>query len=176
MPLFLPGLPRIGGTKLSAAAVTTGAIQIPPRDVIVVLAVITGYSGGDIASLRFNADATATNYGSTWKTQSNAAPPVNAQVANNGTLAHITLGSAGIAIGRMVLVQIANIAGQRKIICMENSNESATTTEGVADIKGWGEYTVTAGQITSIEMRTSGGAITMNAGSGFIVYGDNLVP
>lgn len=174
--LWVPPLPRIGGFRFNAAAVSSGNIQIPARDVLLILVVVTGYSGGDIASLRFNADATAAGYGSTWKTQSNAAPPVNAQVTNNGTLAHITLGSAGITIGRMVLVQISNIAGQRKIICMENSNESTTSTEGVADIKGWGEYTVTAGQITQIDMRTSGGANTLNAGSGFIVYGDNLGP
>lgn len=174
--LFIPPLPRIGGFRFNTAAVSSGNIQIPPRDFLIIVCIVTGYSGGDIASLRFNADATATNYGSTWKTQTNAAPPVNAQVANNGTLAHITLGSANITVGRMVLVQIANIAGQRKIVCLENSNESTTTTEGVADIKGWGEYTVTAGQITQIDMRTSGGANTLNVNSGFIVYGDNLGP
>lgn len=172
MPLTLPGLKRIGSIQLASAAVTTGALQIPACSILIVVATVTGYSGSDIASLRFNADSTIANYGSTWKTQTNAAPPVNAQVANNGSLGHITLGSAGITTGRIVTVTITNLSGLRKFMHMESAIESTTTTEGTADIKGWGEYTVTAGQITSIEMRTSGGANTLNAGSGFIVYGD----
>jgi hypothetical protein len=54
------GLQRIGGTKLAGAAVTTGAITIPAFDILFLVCNITGYSGADVASLRFNGDSAAT--------------------------------------------------------------------------------------------------------------------
>jgi len=43
---------------------------------------------------------------------------------------------------------------------------------GILDIGG-GEWVNTSAQITSIEMRTAGGSVTMPAGTGFTVFGCN---
>lgn len=172
--LFIPGLERLGSVVLGSAAVTTGAITIPARDILIVVPRITGYSGSDIASLRFNADSTVTNYTSSFINATSASPPVLARVNNAGTLGHIPLASTGITLGRMGIASISNLAGARKVVQLSVNDEQSATTAATTDIWGFGEWLNTAAQITSIEMRTSGGSITMNAGSGFVVYGANF--
>jgi hypothetical protein len=52
------------------------------------------------------------------------------------------------------------------------TNTGSAATAGTLDFGG-GEWVNTSAQITSIEMRTQGGSITMPAGTGFTVYGSN---
>lgn len=172
--LFIPGLERIGSAVLGSAAVTTGAIALPARDILIVVPRITGYSGSDIASLRFNADSTAANYTSSFVTASSGSPPTLARVNNAGTLGHIPLASTGITLGRIAMCTISNFATTRKVVKIIELDEQSSTAAATIDIAGGGVWLNTAAQITSIEMRTSGGSITMNAGSGFVVYGANF--
>lgn len=174
--IFFPnGMERLGGLVLGGAAVTTGVLTIPARDMLLVLMRVTGYSGTDIASLRFNADSTVGNYTSSFVTATSAtAPPVLARVNNAGTLGHIPAGSTGITTGRVAQYVISNFATTRKVATIQQGAEQTTTAAGTIDIFGFGEWLNTAAQITSIEMRTSGGTNTLSAGSGFEVYGINL--
>lgn len=171
---FPPNMERLGSLKLGGSAVTTGVLTIPARDVLLVICRVTGYSGTDIASLRFNADSTITNYTSSFITGTSASPPVLARVNNVGTLGHIPIASTGITVGRTAIISISNFATTRKVCKIDSSDEQTSTTAGTIDINGYGEWLNTAAQITSIEMRTSGGSNTLNAGSGFVVYGANL--
>lgn len=172
MSIFLPQLERL--TSATTATSTTGALTIPARDIIVCYIRITGYSGGDIASLRFNADSTAANYTSSHITATSATtPPVLARVNNAGTLGHIPIGSTGITVGRVATVTISNIAANRKVITIHESVEQASTAAATIDVCGYGEWLNTAAQITSIEMLTSGGQ-NMNSGSGIVIFGANF--
>lgn len=170
----IPGLPKIASFNFGTAAVSSGAITIPACKLLIIEYLVTGYSGaGDIASFRFNADSTGANYGSRFVAFSVAAPPVNSQVANAGTLGHIPVSGVSQTIGRRGTIRISNIAANRKVCVISNSNESTSSTSPSIEV-GWGEWLNTTAQITSIDMRTSGGSITLSAGSGFVVYGDNF--
>lgn len=172
MSIFLPGLERLSSVVLTAGAATTGAVTIPARDILFVLARITGYGGSDIASLRFNADSTAANYGARWITMSNAATPVLAGT-NTTTGGLIPLGAAGITIGRAVEVEITNFTTKNKVVALRNSVEGATQGTFINMEYGWGQWFNTAAQITSIEMLTQSGQ-NMLTGSGFVVFGANF--
>ena len=170
-----PFMERLGSLTLAGSAVTTGVLTIPARDLLFVLCRVTGYSNTDIASLRFNADSTVTNYTSSFITGTSAtAPPVLARVNNAGTLGHIPIASTAIVVGRTSMISISNFATTRKVCKISSADEQTSATAATIDINGYGEWLNTAAQITSIEMRTSGGTNTLNAGSGFIVYGANL--
>jgi hypothetical protein len=66
-----------------------------------------------------------------------------------------------------------NLANESKPITLQTCTlTGAAATVGLVDI-GWGEWVNTSAQITSVEMRTAGGSITMPAGTGFTVYGSN---
>ena len=175
MPLFLPPMEKLGSIKLSGAAVSTGALTIPARDFLFVLCRVAGYSGNDIASLRFNADSTVANYTSSFVTATNAtAPPVLARVNNAASLGHIPIASTAIVLGRTAMISINNLATTRKVCTIKSSDEQSSSAAATIDIAGYGEWLNTAAQITSIEMRTSGGTNTLSTGSGFAVFGGNF--
>lgn len=162
---------KLGSIRLSSSAVTTGVLTIPAREQLYLLINIAGYSGGDIASLRFNGD-TGANYWSrhiTWASGGTTA-------TDNPTASATLLRLAGNAVtqGRSVSCSIMNLANVSKAVGISHiqTNTGAAGTVGVLNIGG-GEWVNTTAQITSIEMRTAGGSITMPAGTGFTVYGSN---
>jgi hypothetical protein len=165
-----PDMERLGSLRLTASAVTTGVLTIPPREQLYLLINIAGYSGGDIASLRFNGDAGA-NYWTrhiTWATGGTTATDVPTAAA---TL--IRLAGNAVTQGRAVSCSITNIATVSKYVGISHLQTGTNSTAvGVLNIGG-GEWFNTTAQITSIEMRTAGGSITMPAGTGFTVYGSN---
>ena len=163
---------RLGSIRLSSSAVTTGVLTIPAREQLFLLCNIAGYSGGgDIASLRFNGD-TGTNY---WDRHITAAAGgvtlVNTQ---NASTTLIRLAGNAVTTGRSVSVSIMNLATVSKSVGISHvqTASGAAATVGGLDIGG-GEWVNTSAQITSIEMRTAGGSVTMPAGTGFTVFGCN---
>lgn len=173
MPLFNPtGYDYLGSVVLGSAAASTAALTIEARDVLLIQARITGYGGADIAALRFNADATTTNYRSRWVTYSNVAVPINAGI-DTAASAMVLLGPTGITLGRSVLLGITNLSSVNKTMWIQSAEEVAAQATVPPVALGWGEWFNTAAQITSIDMRTNGGQ-NLNTGSGFAVFGRNL--
>jgi len=173
MPLTpVAGMDFLGSLKLSGNAVTTGVLTIPARDVLFLLVNIAGYSsGGDIASLRFNGD-TGANY---WDRHLTSAAG-GVVWTNTQTLSTTLIRLAGnvVNVHRTVAVSITNIASLSKPLVMQTQTASTlAATGGLTDL-GSGEWVNTSAQITSIEMRTAGGSITMPSGTGFGVWGKNL--
>lgn len=169
----LPGWVRLGSGIFVSAGASIGPITIPAYKFLYIMHIITGYSGADIAMFQFNGDTTITNYGSWFMTKSHATTPLNAQSASNaGTVAGIPVSGTTQTVGRVGQFLISNIAANRKVIDIRNANESTTSTGPSLD-EGWGEWLNTSAQITSISMKLVGGN-NLNAGSGFIVYGDNF--
>lgn len=172
MPYFPPtSLPKLASVKLGAAAQTTGAISIQNSaayDALMVVASITGYSGNDIASLRFNGD-TAANY---WDRHLNAAAGGTVLTnTQNVSSTLIRLGATGVTTGRIVTAMIQNAQASAKEVSISvTTGTGAAATAGLFDV-GHGEWINTTSVITSITMLTAGGTITMNAGTGFAVYG-----
>jgi hypothetical protein len=172
MPVFDParGMEFLGSLRLSGSAVTTGVLTIAPREQLLILCNIAGYSGGDIASLRFNGDTAANYWDRHLSSQKTTTTWTNTETAST-TL--IRLAANGVTQGRTVQVSIMNIANVSKPVSMTVCTlTGAPATVGLIDI-GWGEWVNTSAQITSVEMRTAGGSITMPAGTGFTVYGVN---
>jgi hypothetical protein len=166
------GWDDLGSTKLAADAITTGALTIAVRDVLLIEVRVVGYSGGgDIASFRFNADSGTTYWSRYISSVASGVALVNNQNVSQ-TLARIF--AVSTTQPRNALVGITNFAAKSKV-----GNVNAQTASGAAGTAGgleWGgfEWVNTAAQITSIEMRTAGGAVNLLAGSGFAVLGRNL--
>lgn len=160
----------LGGLELSGSAVTTGVLTIPAYDLLRLSVRVTGYSGSDIASLRFNADAGA-NYWSRYV--SAAAGGVTWTNTASVSQALARLFALGTTLQRSAIVLITNNTTTSKVGAVQGQTSSgAAGTTPVIECGGF-EWVNTAAQITSIEMRTAGGSITMPAGTGFSVEGRN---
>jgi hypothetical protein len=169
----LSGWEFLGSASCSSSCGTTSTITIAARDMLMIVVRIAGYAGGgDIASLRFNADSTTTNYHTRHINFSNASTP--ALSSNNFTSSgHITLGPTAINAGRTVEVLCSNRSSNRKV-CTIRQQEEATSQGTFAQMEiGYGEWFNTSAQITQIQLRTDGGANMVN-GAGFMVFGRNF--
>jgi hypothetical protein len=167
-----PGFEPLGGLILASAAVTTGVLTIPARNQLIVVVTVTGYSGADIASLRFNADAGA-NY---WSRYNGSTAAAGTTFVNNTNVSQTLARMFGATqtTSRSALVKINNQLAVSKAGCVSALSGSGTAaTAGALEFGGF-EWVNTTAQITTIEMRTAGGTLTLNAGSGFTVYGMNL--
>jgi hypothetical protein len=165
------GLDYLGGAKLIAPAVTTGAVQIPLRDMLYILVRIVGYSGGDIASFRFNGDAGANYWSRYISSVAGGVALVNNQNLSQ-TLARLF--ALTTTLSRSAMVSISNRSGTSKVGNVNaQTGTGAAGTAGILEFGGF-EWVNTTAQITSVEMRTAGGAVTMNTDTGFMVFGKNL--
>ena len=172
MPLHSPaGYEFLASTVLTSAAQTTGAISFDARDLLLVQVRVTGYSGSDIASFRFNTD-TGANYWSRYISAATGA--VTLTNAQNTSQSLARLFAAGTTLQRSALVNITNNAGTSKVGRVEGQTSSGAAA--TAPVIEWGgfEWINTSAQITSITMLTAGGSITLGIGSGFAVFGKNL--
>lgn len=162
---------KLGSIRLSGSAVTTGVLTIPAREQLYLLINIAGYSGGDIASLRFNGDS-STNYWSRHITF--ATGGVTATDVPTASASLLRLAGNSVTTARTVTCSIINLASVSKSVAIQTlqTGTGAAATVGVLNIGG-GEWVNTSAQITSIEMRTAGGSVTMPAGTGFTVFGCN---
>lgn len=165
------GMEFLGSTVLTGNAVTTGALTIAARDLLMVEVRVTGYSGADIAGLRFNGD-TGANY---WSRYINSVAGGTVLTNNQNvsqTLARMF--ALTTTLQRSAIVNITNNLSTSKVgVVNGQTSTGAAATAGAVEFGGF-EWVNTAAQITSIEMRTAGGAITMPAGTGFAVWGRNL--
>lgn len=175
----LSGLRILGGklevlnsTNLLAAAVTTGVIPCSPRNMLVLPYRIQGYSAGDIASWRFNADA-----GNTYQTRYATVAVATVTFTNVATLTTSLLRLAGSSItgARSGISVISNVAGQNKVCANFVMDAGAAVgTEPILNLCGGGTWFNTAAQINNVEMRTAGGVNTLTAGTGFAILGMDL--
>lgn len=158
----------LGRTQLTvAAAATTNVTIAAGYDLLRVEYMVTGYSGGGIASFRFNADATATNYFSRWASIA-AATVTWSQVTTTATAA-IMLGQANSTLQRGGTMRVSNFAATSHLCTFAGG----TSTSGAPLLEiGGGEYISTT-TISSIQMIVAG--VNLNIGSGFAVYGMKLV-
>jgi hypothetical protein len=174
-PAGLSGFEFLGSTKLAAAAASTAIVTVEPRDALLIVFRVTGYSGADIASLRFGGTAGAVDTGANyWDRHLNAAAGAttftNAQNVS-GTL--IRLAGATSTLQRAGAVWVNNLATVSKVCRIDvQTSTGAANTAGILDVGG-GEWVNTTQQIRSVQMLDAG-ANNLNAGSGFAVYGRDL--
>lgn len=171
------GFEFLGSLRMPAAGVSTGVLQIPPRERLMILCNIAGYSGNDIASLRFNGDAGA-NYN--WRYITTAAVPATQGAAQQMNAAWsaaaatlLQLAGVGVTQGRTVTVDVMNILNIPKACAVTDYTFSGVAATPGSLIYGGGEWVNTTAQITSVEMRTAGGSITMPAGTSIACFGLN---
>jgi hypothetical protein len=172
MPLVNPlGYEFLGSYKFASSLQTSPAITIAPRDLLLIQVRVTGYSGSDIASLRFNGDS-GTNYWS--RSISVAAGGTTMTNAQNASATLARLHPTGTTQQRSSLHAVTNFATKSKVgtISAQTSSGSAAT---IPELEFGGfEWVNTTAQITSVTLLTAGGSITMPAGTGFAVFGRNI--
>lgn len=158
---------KLGSKKLAVAATTTGALSIPAKRMLFIIARVTSISVSSTPFLRLNGDAVATNYFTDIWTRTNVATPVHARTATTAT-AGVVIGLPSL-LGRISFVTVHNIleGSARRLFDIATVLESSTQT---APTKEEGEaYWLSSAQITSIEMIAGSG--NLGVGSGFTVYG-----
>jgi hypothetical protein len=164
------GLEFLGSTLMGSAASSSSVVTIPARDYLEIYIRVTGYGGGDIASLRFNGD-TGSNY---WSRYLNSAAG-GAVLTNNQNTAQTMarLFAAGVTTGRTAVVGVTNRQTNTKVgVVNGNTATNAAGTAGAIEFGGF-EWVNTTAQITSVQLVTPGGQ-TMLTGTGFEVYGMNF--
>jgi hypothetical protein len=173
IPLLSPfageSLEELGGAELGVAAVTTGAIAIPARDELLLLICITGYSsGGDIASLRFNGDA-GSNYSSRYLSAVAGGTTLVTNQNVSQTLARMF--ALATNLSRHAVIGIKNKLSTPKVGSVNGQTGVTSAATGLQVEFGGFQWHNTAAQITSVEMRTAGGSVTMSAGSSIKIFG-----
>ena len=173
-----PTFEILGYTQLSVAATTTSIITIPARDVIRITAMVTGYGGNDIASLRFGGTAGAVDSGNNYATAfgewSSGQNGNQSTLTENNTTSLLRLAASAVTTGRHVVVSLNNRTASRKIaLIMQSTEFGAANTTPRRETLGNGIWANTTQQIISVQLLTAGGN-TLTAGSGFIVEGANL--
>lgn len=169
--LFVPeGMEFLGSTKLSAIATTTGVLNFPARDFLVVVTFIFSMSAGNSVGLRFNGDS-GTNYRNRGIRVSNSSTTLNN--VQGSSLSLYIYSHLGSSRRQTSISTITNMPTNSKVIATryQSGSASAANSENIS-IMG-GEWVNTTDQITSIEMLPSP-STNMNVGSGFVVLGRNF--
>lgn len=165
------GYDFLGSYVFTSSLQTSPAIPIAPRDLLLIQVRVTGYSGGDIASLRFNGD-TGTNYW--WRCLSVAAGGVTWTNAQAASATLLQLHPATTTQQRSSAHFITNLATKAKVMTTTATTSTGSAATVGAGELGWGEWVNTSTQITSVTLLTAGGSVTMPTGTGFSVFGRNL--
>lgn len=167
------GYDFLGKTAITgSASATSPVLTIEARDMLLVQVRVLGYSGaGDIASLRFNGD-TGANYWS--RSISIATGGVTLTNAQNASATLARLHPTAVTVQRSSLHAITNNLATSKIGTISaQTGSGAAATVPIIEFGGF-EWVNTSAQITSIQLLTAGGSVTMPVGTGFAVWGINL--
>lgn len=166
-----PGWELLGRDKFASSLAAGAVVPIEARDMLMIVVRVLGYSGADIASLRFNGD-TGANYRS--RSESVAAGGVTFTDAPQASATLARLHPTTTTLQRVSQHIISNNLGTSKlgtISALTGSGSAATQS-----VNEWGgfEWVNTTAQITSVQLLTAGGSITMPAGTGMAIFGMNL--
>lgn len=160
----------LGSTKLANNAASSTNITVPAREQLFIMINIVGYGGGgDVASLRFNADS-GNNYWDRHLTSATGATTFSN--TQNVSTSLIRVAGNSSTQSRRVTAYITNISTITKSVVFDvQTATNAAGTAGTLDIGG-GEWVNTANAITQIQLITAGGQ-NMLAGTEFTVWGFN---
>lgn len=165
------GYEFLGGYEFASSLQTSPAIAVAPRDLLLIQVRVTGYSGGDIASLRFNGDSGANYWSRHVSIAAGGVTMTNAQTAS-ATLARLHPNTT--TQQRSSIHAVTNFLSKSKVGTVHAQTSSgAAGTIPELEFGGF-EWVNTTAQITSVTLLTAGGSITMPAGTGFAVFGRNI--
>lgn len=169
-------LTYLGSTVITSPAPATSIVTLSSAMTkLWILVNITGYSGGDIASLQFGGVAgavdTGNNYWSRHMTSSAGGNNwTNTQVTSTNMM---RLAGNAVIQGRTVICDVMNYPTISKPLNQKTQTiTGSAATAGVIDIGG-GEWVNNTQQIISIRMLDQNGT-NLTVGSGFVVWGTNI--
>jgi hypothetical protein len=160
---------------LTGSAASTSIITIPPRHLLRITCIITGYTGNGIASLRFGGTAAAVDSGNNYNTRylrANDGANNDFDDFSTTSTSMLRLGSTGVTSGRSVVVNMTNSTSKRKMAAIISATEAGGV--GTAADIDWGQgmWANTSQQIISVQMVSTANNLT--TGTGFVVEGMNI--
>lgn len=168
----LDGWEFLAATQTTSALVSTGAITIPARHLLMVAYRVVSMSTADVPALRFNGDSGANYWDRNISSVQGTVTLVNAQNVSQALMRIASPTGTGAFNG---LVYVTNLTAVSKLATIiANPGTGAAATAGTLGIAGAGEWVNTAAQITTIDLRKALGTGTMGTGSGFAVFGRNI--
>jgi hypothetical protein len=160
----------LGGLEVHSPAASTGVLEIPPRDFILIQFLVSGLSAADFAALRFNADV-GSNYWSRYLCcVAGGSALTNVQHASQTCARLNAVAGTGRVSGS---VAIGNQAGHPKggqVSAQVLTGSPATC--GPMQFGGF-EWVNTTQQITKVELRSVGTGL-LAVESGFQVFGKDM--
>lgn len=165
-------LPLIGCATLASGATTLGPVSSITGTKLLVAIYISGYAGGDAASLQFNGSG-GTAYRYRWLTVASGATTFSAGLVAAST-DRIKIGAATTTNSRNVDAVINNDSANTEKLVMFINGQFGTgnsATQSTVDIGNGAWVSAASTSITSISLISTS---NMNAGSKFCVY--QLVP
>lgn len=186
------GLALLGQTSMAAAGIASAAIDIPPRDFLLIAVLCTGLSATGQPAIRFGAtagaatDAGANYFSRNMMSATNGAvvpgnfgndPRPNANRINLGysrtDAVNADISELGGTTHRVVLLSVQNVVGT-KPTCQWFDSVSTGAAATVGRIwSGWGQWNSTVA-IQRVQLVSMDDVITMSAGTGITVWGGSL--
>ena len=166
----------LGRTQLTVAANATSILTIPPRTLLRLTAIVTGYSGNGIASFRFGGTAGAVDSGNNYNTRFIR---MNSGANNNFTdvpttnTNYLRMASRNRILGRQYVANVTNFTTKRKMVSIDTATEAGAAGTAASLDVGQGMWANTTQQIISVQLIST--ANNLSIGSGFIVEGVDLV-
>lgn len=174
------GVERLGGAKIPLGAPGQTSLTAGLRsstDIIIIQIRCTGLSAVDTLGLRFNGDNTASYWNhNDVSSQGNATFSNENEISQTSirlaiTISGLTNNDDGGTQSRFCFGWFNNTAGVEKIgQWFQCRATNAVATPGTLFF-GTGSWVKTGQRITSVTLVTGGGVATMNAGTGFSVFG-----
>ena len=166
----------LGRTQLTVAANATSILTIPPRTLLRLTAIVTGYSGNGIASFRFGGTAGAVDSGNNYNTRfirMNAGSKNNFTDAPQTSTSYLRMASRNRVLGRQYVANVTNFTTKRKMVSIDTATEAGSAGTAASLDVGQGMWANTTQQIISVQLIST--ANNLSIGSGFIVEGVDLV-
>jgi hypothetical protein len=170
----------LGALSIAADATTTGVLQFPSYDLLMIQYFVAGYSVADTAGFNFNMTQDF-GFGGFHADRHLYAPSGttvltdsfdNAGAAGTGLSVRVAGFTTTQAQGGVAHVQAASgISGYHPVVIYNSTTSAAGTTPPI-EMPGAGAFQLTDA-IYSVELLTRGGN-NMLAGSGFTVFGANI--
>jgi len=164
-----------GFWKAGSALQTSGAITVSAFDeLMIVVRIVSMSAATDTPNLRFNGD-TGTNYRARYIS---VATGTSTTLVNTPTASgtSVPLTPLAVSTSQVITAVVNNRLGTAKIgiPAVATGIGSASGTQPGLVLGGNFEWVNTSAQITSVELRSSGGSVTFAADSGFQVFGRNF--